>query len=349
MKSIKFIFSTLFSNKNVIEGSKKQSWWLAIVLMLISCIVSVIPSFSSTMSVNGSDYITAQKNYDIDLSLKKFSLEYLGNDNTNYNFVIENGELKVENFTKTEIKIQNEISLIVQYVDYTDADKAKYETFDEKLSVELSKIQTGYPTGEENTSKLHSTLLLGKEKVYLALYGKDAKCTYTPNEKLDGSYSVNEYINTDNNSLSFSGTYDRISGDLANISGYLYGNTENEKLENAFENWKSFFDETYKTPRNNAAFITNGIMIGISIIIILASSLMIFLLSKMKSSVKKYKFLESLKMVCFASLSPALIGLLLGLLIPSFQSMAFVMCLVLRITWLGMKATGPQEVDTVRK
>ena len=34
MNPVKFIFSTLFSNKNVIDGAKKQPWWLAIVLML---------------------------------------------------------------------------------------------------------------------------------------------------------------------------------------------------------------------------------------------------------------------------------------------------------------------------
>lgn len=348
MKPVKFIFATLFSNKNVIDESKKQPWWLAIVLMLLSCIISVIPSFVGAMSTNGSDALIATQNYGIDLSLKQFSLDYLGKDD--YNFVIKDGKLTVENFQKAEVRINDKIALLVHYIDFTEADKIQYETIDAKMSVELSKIRTSYPVeGEENTSYLYSTLLLGKEKVYLSLYGKGAKCTYSSNANSDGSYTINSYLNTENNYTQFEGTYERITGDLANISGYAYGKTDGEKVNNAFESWKQFFDLAYMTPRNNAAFITNGAMIGVSLLIILSSTLMIFLLSKMKSSVRKYKFLESLKMVCFASFSPALISLLIGWLIPSFQSMAFVMCLVLRITWLGMKATGPQDNQTVRK
>ena len=348
MNPVKFIFSTLFSNKNVIDGAKKQPWWLAIVLMLVSCIISVIPSFSGAMSTNGSDALTATQNYGVDLALKQFSLDYLGKDD--YSFVIEDGKLKVENFEKAEVKINDKISLIVQYVDFTEADKIQYETIEKKMSVELSKLRVSYPvSGEENTSYLYSTLLLGKESLYLSLYGKDAKCTYSPNANSDGSYTINSYLNVENNYTQLEGTYERITGQLANISGYAYGNTDGEKVNNAFENWKQFFDLAYLTPRNNSAFITNGAMIGVSLLIVLSSTLMIFLLSKMKSSLRKFKFLESFKMVCYASFSPALIALLVGWLIPSFQSMAFVMCLVLRITWLGMKATGPQDTGTVRK
>lgn len=350
MKPVKFIFATLFSNKNVINESKNQPWWLAIVLMLLSCIISVIPAFTGAMSTNGSDALTATQNFGIDLSLKQFSLDYLRDDNDEYKFVIKDGKLEVENFTNAEVKINDKTALLVYYVDYTEEDKALYETFDDKMSVELSKVRVSFPVeGKENTSRLYSTLMLGKEKVYLSLYGANAMCTYSPNANADGSYTINSYENVENNYIQLEGTYELIDGDLANLSGYAYGSSEGEMAKNAFENWKQFFDKAYITPRNTAAFITNGAMIGVSILIVLSSTLMIFLLSKSKSSVRKYKFGESLKMVSFASFSPALISLLIGWLIPSFQSMAFVMCLVLRATWLGMKATGPQDTDTVRK
>ena len=41
--------------------------------------------------------------------------------------------------------------------------------------------------------------------------------------------------------------------------------------------------------------------------------------------------------------------LILGFMVPSFQSMAFLMCYILRITWLGMKATNPPSAQAVRK
>jgi len=48
-------------------------------------------------------------------------------------------------------------------------------------------------------------------------------------------------------------------------------------------------------------------------------------------------------------LSPAIISIIIMLLIPSFQSMAFLMCCILRITWLGMKATNPPSSQPIRK
>lgn len=341
MKPIKFIFSSLFSNKTIIDESKKQPWWLAIVLIILSFVISVIPSFSNVMSTNGSDALVASNNCNIDFSLKKFSQDYLGNDN--YNFIIEDGKLKVTNFTNVEIKYNEDITLLVYYIDYTDTDKLMYDSFESKVSAELTKIKVSHPT-EEHRSKLYSTLILGEQSVYLYLYGKDAICTYSPNA--DGTFNISEETSVINQ---IAGTYENITGDLANISGYLYGSTEDEKLENAYNKWKSFFDEAYKTPRNQTAFIYSASFLGIDVLILFSMSLLVFLLSKSKSSPRKFKYLESLKMLCFASLCPALIGLLLGLIIPSFQTMSFVMCYILRITWLSMKATSPGESNTATR
>ena len=91
MKTIKFLFSSLISNDTVINESKHKPWWLAIVMMIVSCFVSIIPIFTSIMSVNGGSILTASENYNIDYSLKKFSLDYLTKENLS--FTVENGQL----------------------------------------------------------------------------------------------------------------------------------------------------------------------------------------------------------------------------------------------------------------
>ena len=69
MKTLKFIFSSLFSNEKIINESKKQPWWLAIVLILFSCVIALIPNFVSVMTVQGSNVISvpADANYAVRL------------------------------------------------------------------------------------------------------------------------------------------------------------------------------------------------------------------------------------------------------------------------------------------
>ena len=77
MTPIQFIFSSLFNNGVIIDESKKQPWWLAIVLAIVSCIVAIIPSFTTTMGQNGADFFTASENYYYDYSLQTFTNVYL--------------------------------------------------------------------------------------------------------------------------------------------------------------------------------------------------------------------------------------------------------------------------------
>ena len=348
MKPIKFIFSSLFSNKTIIDESKKQPWWLAIVLVILSCIIAVVPIFTSVMKSNGSDIIATAQNYSLDYSLQKFSQDYL--NGSSCTIKVENGKLTAENFDFAEVKYNDQITLLVKYVPF-EADSVIYkDTFVEEAKSILTSLQTSdkyvIPAEGETTSTdikghVYSTLLLGSEGVYLYVYNSTATVTYNQEKTI---------ISAPTPVASIYGTYENIKGDLANISNYYVGTSTVEKNENALASWKEFFDVAYASPRNQTAWSTTGMYLAINGVILLVSSLMIFLLSKSKTSIQKYKFLESLKMICFCALCPALLSLLVGLIMPSFISMGFMMFIVLRVTWLSMKATSPdQAAQAVRK
>ena len=352
MKSLKFIFSSLFSNEKIINESKKQPWWLAIVLILFSCIIALIPNFVSVMTVQGSNVITSNTNSGIDYSLKQFSVEYLSKEENK--LYVENEKLILANtasktsiddyYLLDEVKHNETISLAVYYVDFTEQESAQYKTFNEKLSKVITKIKASRPITDTTESNLYSSLILGKETVFLMLCNKDAKCSYKANA--DGSFTISNETGILNN---MSGNYVGINKDVADLNSYYSGNTESEKVNNAYNQWKAFFDKAYESPRNSLAWKYVGIYFGMDIATALVMGLMLFLLSKTKASLIKYRFLEALKMVFFAAVSPALIALILGFMVPSFQSMAFLMCYILRITWLGMKATNPPSAQAVRK
>lgn len=339
MKTLKFIFSSLFSNETVIKESKNKPWWLAIILMLVSCIISIVPNFVTVMKTNGSDILTQNANYSIDYSLKKFSQDYL--DSSDIEIKIENGKLTAKNFDeRIEVKHQEKITLIVQYVPYdTENDRLLYDSYNDKINAYVKEIKTSYDVendGDTLKSHLYSTLILGSESVFLYLYDSAATCTF----KIEAD-NTKTITNETSPAAQTYGTYKNISGDLAVISGYYRGNSDAECMENALASWKNFFDKAYQSPRNVLAFQYSGMYLGIDILIIAVMGLMIFLLSRTKSSIQRYTYLQGLKMVSFATLSPALLALILGFLIPALQSMGFLMFLILRVTWLGMKATSP--------
>lgn len=339
MGPIKFIFSSLFSNDTIINESKKKPWWLAIIMVIVSCVVALIPSITTVLNYNGSDIITRTDNYNLDYSLKTFTYEYLRKDNSTapkLEMSITDGILTASSEETIEIKYEDEITLLVSYV--KDADK---------LTQRIDTLKTSYPVAaaEGQKSALYNMLLLTQENIYLYVYAKDASCTYTQTNNMRTVQTSDEPVTV------VTGTFEKISASLTNFNNY-YDSTlpASEAYDQALEKWTNLFDESYKTVKESAALTSAGVYLLLDLGIVVIMSLTVFFLSRTKSSIRKFGYFESLKMILFASLSPALLSLILGFLIPSMQTMGFVLFFGLRITWLGMKATSPQEnTEAVRK
>ena len=151
MDTVKFIFSSLFKNDTVINESKKRPWWLAIIIVMISCIVALIPSITTVLNYNGSDIITRTDNHNLDYSLKTFTYEYLRKDSANPDklemYIDQNGVLQANSEKVYEIKFGEDISLLVSYV--KDADN---------LTQRIDTLKTSYPvaTGEGQKSAIYN-------------------------------------------------------------------------------------------------------------------------------------------------------------------------------------------------
>ena len=339
MGPIKFIFSSLFSNDTIINESKKKPWWLAIIMIIVSCVVALIPSITSVLNYNGSDIITRTDNYNLDYSLKTFTYEYLRKDGSTapkLEMSINDGILTASSEETIEIKYEDEITLLVSYV--KDADK---------LTQRIDTLKTSYPVAaaEGQKSALYNMLLLTQENIYLYVYAKDASCTYTQTNNMRTVQTSDSPVTV------VTGTFEKISASLTNFNNYFDTTLpESEAYKQALEKWTNLFDEAYKTVKQSAALTSAGVYLLLDLGIVVIMSLTVFFLSRTKSSIRKFGYFESLKMILFASLSPALLSLILGFLIPSMQTMGFVLFFGLRITWLGMKATSPQEnTEAVRK
>lgn len=335
MSLIKFIFSSLFKNETVIEESKKRPWWLAIVLLVVSCVLAVVPCIVNVLGQNGSDIITATENYNIDYSLKTFTYEYLRQDSeteAKVRISITDGVLTCSSQEVMPVMHGEDVTLLVQYVPDTT-----------KLDETVNELKTYIPT-ETATTPIKSMLLLGNDSVYLYLFASDANCTFLMENGQKVIQSSSDPV------TSVSGNYKKVQDSVANFNAY-YDSTlsASAAYEAALTKWKTFFDQAYAAPRNTLALTYSLMFSGLNLLIVLIMSLTIFLLSRSKNSIRKYSYLTALKMSCFASLSPAILALIFGFMIPAMQSVSFVLLFGLRATWMGMKATSPGEAAAVRK
>ena len=68
-KFIKFLFKGLVNNEEVIYESKKHPWWSAAIILILSIVVAIIPSFVSIAKIKGSEVLTSSQNASLDTSL----------------------------------------------------------------------------------------------------------------------------------------------------------------------------------------------------------------------------------------------------------------------------------------
>lgn len=327
MDTIKYIFSSLFSNKKIIDESKTRPWYLAIIIGLLSLIVSAVPFLTSGLSVHGSDILLANENYNIDYSLLQFSKEIYEDDKIKIEIVDQNlvceglnevKEITYDNPSTTEV--ENKITLLVYYV-----------ATDGEVTQARNTLKMRYPASDNPAvSSVYSTLIFTKTSVFLNLYKEGTTVTFA-------NGAITEDVPAEN-TVSTTGSFEDIEDDYKNIK---YFHTSNHK--NTWNMWCKFFDQAYAPVGVSSTFLLVGMTLGMNLLIVLIMSLTLFLISRGKRSIRKYNYLEALKMVFFSLLSPAIIALILSYIMPSLMQMGFVMCVVLRITWLGMKATSPED------
>ena len=115
-----------------------------------------------------------------------------------------------------------------------------------------------------------------------------------------------------------------------------------EKQDAYLDNFKKFSDYAYIDQRTKQTWVSFGIYIGINGGLMLIMGLVTFLMTRGKNNPNKsIKFLECFSMAFWAGLSPAVLSLILGFLVPSFGMMTFLMFYSFRIMFLSMKHLRP--------
>lgn len=325
MNIIKFLFRGLISNDTVIEGKEKK-WWLAIVVGVISIIISLIPALVQVSRLDGSTILTSNTNYSFDKGLELFS-KHLKDEN--YTLTIDGqGNLTTSGFTSYTAVYQEKEILRVEYVETTES-----TIISERIDILAKKNYSNNVNADGKVdNKVTSYMLLSTKMVYVALY------------ELNAENTIDQASQTVTKSAAAKTTFQGNFVELHNVSIHNFFDPAENNYDEAIENWADFFSRSYK-PLKNMQFLSSAALMGglnIIILLVLSVSLMIITRGKANKNVR-LSYLDALKICCFAALCPAILSAILGSLIAVIQTIGFVLFLGLRTTWIGMKITRPTK------
>lgn len=364
MNILKFLLGGLFSNTVISNESKKQKFYVAIIVFILSIVVSIVPTFTSIINVNGGDIVTKSESLQFDYSLQRLSNEYLTNkkdEEAKLKFHIQDGKLVVEKAiadleNKKEVVLKNDeslayfeigqlndqkemqtITLLVSYVEYNaEKDGEVYKTQSEKLEDAFAHLATAsdYVIKNEeneptNKSHMYSAMIFCQEYFAIRLYGANATTEFTRN---GNEVTLSKSATT---SGQLTGVYSSVSIYNSNLNDFY-----SDSQERILLNWKEFFTESYKDIKTESLLFNVSAYAILNTSVILVMALVLMIMSRFKSSAcGKLSFVASFKYMTFASLCPAILSLVLGLFMPALQMVSFVTFAGIRSIFLSTRLT----------
>ena len=308
MKYIKFFFKSLYQNVCIL--TEKQHWLFALIVLLMSLVISVSPTLSSGYTTNVSTLINSNYETAIDKGFAKLQADI---DDTN-SIVIENGVLSSTG--KFAMRTRDEVSDLTKVYE----PNATYTHFDGEKEVEILRVYLVDLNGA--SSKEDSQLL--SSFVNISIYKSESATSSTP-KAVQSSFLI---LTRDSVHLSL---YKAKGGTEETAAiGSLAGNFTDKAFKNGL-NFKSLRGSTDKETKDKWTNFLNDSYTAINFGVIFFAGLIFFLFSRSKSSLQKFSFFEALKVSSFMSLTPAILSAVMTLIMPQFGVFLFLVVICFRM------------------
>lgn len=308
MKTFKLILKSLISNNACIEGGRKKPWYFAAIMFFLSMIFAILPLFVQTMNTKGDD-VFANYAYGADVATLRFN-EHLENEGLKM-YVKTSGETKF-------ISCEDSAGLAKNVDFHHYLPDGVTPDFNIYYRSEMNQEEFNILLGDQKTS----TIFFYQDRIILHLVNletkaviKDMVCQNAAKYMEEGR-SVNDLLSKETDATA--------------------------RLNETFANWKLFIRDAYNFTRLTAVWQTCAIMGGINAGITLFMGLMIFILTRGKNNpYRLFNLWETQKMSWWAAITPSILALGLGFLIPRFANILFPMLIGIRVMWLSMKSLRP--------
>lgn len=362
-ESLSLGFRSLLSNAACVELGRTRPWYSAIIVVLLSLVISLIPAFTSYMTVSGGSLVSSPT-YGFETGLYHFQEDSSDIELASYledsDVVVTDGSIALTrekwvaftNAHNAKIGLENEdgwnwyrhlntaSGLVDFQVFFTELTDSEFTNYAKTIAEAAGSTTPTIPDYENNGTAISSnqgiviyavnTIILGKNEFRILKYNSAGTLAA-------GGYGV-KLLYTDNLPL--------FANELPDSSSENYATELDEYLEANISSWASYCDAAYRDYKNLVAWSQVGIMAAIFAGFILLMGLLVFILTRGRNNpFKIINIWEAQKIVYWSALTPALLQLILGFLMGSTSIMAyaFVFLIGMRVMWLSMRTLGPNQ------
>ena len=336
------VFRSIISNQSVIDGAKETPWWVAVIFLVLSICLPVIPITVGQSRAYGSSFV-ASYNYDSDkgiantfttLKTEHYEAKVIGSTLSFYKDGAEYNPDVAGNLVANDMNAYGEYEFLVYFT-----------------NKEAEELQAFVNVLVNNKYELNSTTPYNPEKA--EQYAADDTKFYSPSFLVLAKNTMAEALykarSTDRAITTYGGlTWNHSEqGDLiarvTNVDGELQNAAKRKAIH---DNWKVILDETYLDQKNSSMLNMSLIYLGVYTGLVLFMGLMIFVLTRGKTSIYRYlNIWVCQKISWWAAFTPAVLGMILGFIMSTnvIGQMAFIVLCSLRIMWMSMRQLRPVQ------
>ena len=351
MKNFKLIMKSLINNDACIEGGRTKKWYFALIFIVLSLVLAILPIMVTSLQAQGSDFTNLSYLYNYDNAIVAFSdhledndLSMVVSEDANGRFLNVDSEAwnnvqsGPKNIFKQYVHLNNddEIDFEVYYTSAVGEEFVNYYT----LVSENKSPLNGLPRDLDATARSISYLIFGRERMVGQLF--------QPGNTTALSGVSGDYLNLELG-LDFKTLATVVLNDITYVTSQdakfseVGGALLAEQYRKAvISKWNVVYDDIYYNTKMTTARDSTLIMLGVDALLIFFMGLMIFILTRGKRNpFRIYTFWETQKISYWASFTPSLLALIFGFIFTEYAVMIFVMLIGVRIMWMSMKSLKP--------
>ena len=335
-------FKGIISNQACVDNGKEAPWWLAILFLLFSVLIPLIPNYVNMDKAYGSSFL-ANGSFGLDAGLAEATVQ-LKSEGDKFEFV--DGLLTYNNYDELtsddplymDVRATDtgtQYNFMMYYTKKTGSDLSDFVTSLTNAKYILDTVNTYDPiTDPEGIVKTYtpSFLVLTPYTLACAIYKANST------DRAGNTYGGLDWKNTPSTELLTRLTEGVTSTTADQIS------TKPEEIAKVYNGWRSIFNETYLNQKNWSKWQTTLIYLGVYAGLMIFLGLMVFLLTRGKSNpFRSLNFWICQKIAYFLGFTPAVLALILGFIFSAniIGQMAFIMLISLRVMWASMRQLRP--------
>jgi uncharacterized membrane protein len=346
-----FLWHSLYKNVSLLEEEEKG--WLAILIGLLSVVLSVSGILITGLNSNANSIASTASETAVEEGFSDFAADIAKSPNTD-NISIINGELVSSGkFQPIDISVDtvtdgysNAVHASnVTYTRINGSDTTPTNIF--KVWV-LSGIDPVNNSGDSaklsafiNTSVYLYSVVTNSSSV-TSTAATWTPCSFmilTPNSIHISAYKPVGATSTNSAVVSISGVLSSVADiDLYTVGHDTAGNVLTKTA--ITDNMLKIINSAYKTVMVKNTWSQTGIYAAMDFGVTLVAGLVFWLISRSKNSILHFSFWQSIKIVCFMALTPAIITFAISFWLTSYAPFVYMMIIALRIMSAVQKLSG---------